>query len=103
MLIGRPVVLIVLLEISSDLLGDFRLFAQFAALAACDQNINSTGKKLTYDYGLYGLVQADDTETIDAFHNTTAATGYVALVHTRKLILLIFRGTITKHDADTDF
>lgn len=90
-------------EISSDLLDDFKLFAQFAALAACDQNINSTGNKLTCDYGLCGLVEADDTETIDAFHNSTAATGYIALDHTRKLILLTFRGTITKHDGDTDF
>jgi hypothetical protein len=65
-------------EISSDLLGDFELFIQFAALSACDQNINSTQHKLSCDYGTCGLVADDDTEIIDAFHSTTGPTGYIA-------------------------
>ncbi|KAJ5982065.1 hypothetical protein N7451_012165 [Penicillium sp. IBT 35674x] len=75
--------------ISSDLLSNFSLFSQFAALSACDQNINSTGNKLTCDYDLCGLVEADDTETIFTFHNETGPTGYIALDHTKKLIVLI--------------
>ena len=88
--------------ISCDLLDNFTLFSQFAVLTACDQNINATGNKLTCDYGRCGLVEADDTVTIDTFHNETA-TGYIALDHTRKLIVLTFRGTVSENDGNTDF
>jgi hypothetical protein len=90
-------------EISSELLSNFTLFAQFAALSACDQNINATGNKLTCDYDGCGLVEDDDTETIFTFHNATGPTGYIALDHTRKLTVLTFRGTVSKYDGETDF
>ncbi|KAJ5466799.1 hypothetical protein N7475_004551 [Penicillium sp. IBT 31633x] len=88
--------------ISSELLERFTLFSQFATLSACDQNINRTGQSLTCDYGTCGLVEADDTIVISAFHSDTGPTGYIALDHTRKLILLTFRGTVSKSDGDTD-
>jgi hypothetical protein len=90
-------------EVSSDLLSNFTQFSQFAALSACDQNINSTGNKLTCDYNLCALVEADDTETIFTFHNGTGPTGYIALDHTKKLIILAFRGTVSENDGNTDF
>lgn len=91
-----------LTEISPDLLGNFKLFSQFAALAACDQNINSTQHKLTCDYGTCGLVAADDTENIHAFHSSSGPTGYIALDHTRQLIVLTFRTSVSENDLAID-
>ncbi|KAJ5688445.1 hypothetical protein N7536_011064 [Penicillium majusculum] len=88
--------------ISSELLERFTLFSQFATLSACDQNINHTGQSLTCDYGTCGLVAADNTTVINAFHSDNGPTGYIALDHTRQLIVLTFRGTVSKSDGDTD-
>ncbi|KAJ5344756.1 hypothetical protein N7452_002760 [Penicillium brevicompactum] len=89
-------------EISSDLLSNFELFSQFAALSACDQNINSTQHKLTCDYGTCGLVEADDTENIYVFHSSSGPTGYIALDHTKKLIVLTFRTSVSTNDLAVD-
>ncbi|CAG8384717.1 unnamed protein product [Penicillium salamii] len=89
-------------EISSTLLHDFELFSQYAALAACDQNINSTHNKLTCDKNTCGLVEADDTETIYVFHSTSGPTGYIALDHTKKLIVLTFRTSVSLNDLAID-
>ncbi|KAJ6190055.1 hypothetical protein N7519_000076 [Penicillium mononematosum] len=88
--------------ISSELLERFTLFSQFAALSACDQNINHTGQTLTCDYGACPLVAADNTTVINTFHIDHGPTGYIALDHTRELIVLAFRGTVSKSDGDTD-
>ncbi|CAG8037823.1 unnamed protein product [Penicillium salamii] len=90
-------------EISTELLDDFRLYAQFAALAACDQNINGTRGELSCDQGPCDLVQAHDNEIIDSYHSSENATGYIAFDHTKKLIIVTFRGTISDFDAHTDF
>ncbi|KAJ5129151.1 uncharacterized protein N7515_005190 [Penicillium bovifimosum] len=90
-------------EISSELLERFTLFSQFAAVSACDQNINHTGQSVTCDFGNCEFVEADNTTVIDIFHSTTGPTGYIALDHTRQLIVLAFRGTISKHDSEIDF
>lgn len=82
---------------------DFSLHAQFAFLAACDQNINGTRGELSCDQGPCDLVQAHDTEIIDNYHRTDNATGYIALDHTRKSIIVTFRGTITEADSKADF
>lgn len=89
-------------EISSELLGNFNLFSQFAALSACDQNINSTGHRLTCDLGVCGLVDADDTDIVDVFHSATGATGYIALDRTKKLIVLSFRTSVSENDLSID-
>ncbi|KAF9240105.1 hypothetical protein DTO013E5_8327 [Penicillium roqueforti] len=88
--------------ISTELLERFTLFSQFATLSACDQNINHTGQSLTCDYGNCPLVAADNTTVIDTFHSDHGPTGYIALDHTRKLIVLTFRGTVSKSDGNTD-
>ncbi|CAI7639682.1 unnamed protein product [Penicillium glandicola] len=88
--------------ISSELLERFTLFSQFATLSACDQNINHTGQSLTCDYGTCPLVAADNTTVINAFHSDQGPTGYIALDHTRQLIVLTFRGTVSKNDGNTD-
>jgi hypothetical protein len=89
-------------EISADLLQEFTRFAQFAALAACDQNINATGKRLTCDHPLCGLVDADKTKIIDILQNPTSPKGYIALDHTKKLIVLAFRTSVSQQDSDVD-
>ncbi|KAJ5159269.1 uncharacterized protein N7500_008920 [Penicillium coprophilum] len=88
--------------ITTELLERFTLFSQFASLSACDQNINQTGQRLTCDYGTCGLVEADNTTVINTFHSVNGPTGYIALDHTRELILLTFRGTVSESDGNTD-
>ncbi|CAG8253231.1 unnamed protein product [Penicillium salamii] len=90
-------------EISSELFDKFKLFAQLATITNCDQNINRTGYPLTCDQGPCDLVQADDTEIVNTYHHKTGGTGYIALDHTRKLIIVTFRGTITFPDLYQDF
>ncbi|KXG51709.1 Lipase, class 3 [Penicillium griseofulvum] len=88
--------------ISTELLEQFNLFSQFASISACDQNINHTGQSLTCDYGNCRLVQADNTTVIDTFHSDHGPTGYIALDHTREMILLTFRGSVSRSDGKTD-
>ena len=88
--------------ISTELLEKFTLFSQFASLSTCDQNINHTGQSLTCDYGTCPLITTDNTRVINTFHSDHGPTGYIALDHTRELIVLAFRGTISKGDGDTD-
>ncbi|KAJ5799084.1 uncharacterized protein N7518_001152 [Penicillium psychrosexuale] len=88
--------------ISTELLERFTLFSQFATLSACDQNINHTGQSLTCDYGNCPLVAADNTTVIHTFYSDHGPTGYIALDHTRELIVLTFRGTVSKSDGHTD-
>lgn len=58
--------------------------------------------KLSCDYGTCGLVAADDTETIDAFHSDSGPTGYIALDHTKKLIVIAYRTSASTNDARVD-
>ncbi|OQE06576.1 hypothetical protein PENVUL_c017G00291 [Penicillium vulpinum] len=88
--------------IPTELLERFTLFSQFASLSACDQNINHTGQSLTCDYGTCELVAADNTTVVSTFHSDNGPTGYIALDHTRQLILLTFRGTVSESDGNTD-
>ncbi|CAG8075750.1 unnamed protein product [Penicillium olsonii] len=89
-------------EISSNLLQQFELFSQYAAVAACDQNINSTHNKLTCDKNTCGRVEADDTETIYVFNSTSGPAGYIALDHTKKLLVLTFRTSVSVKDLAID-
>ncbi|KAJ5437161.1 Lipase class 3 [Penicillium cf. griseofulvum] len=88
--------------ISTELLEQFNLFSQFASLSYCDQNINHTGQSLTCEYGNCRLVEADNTTVINTFHSEHGPTGYIALDHTRELILLAFRGTVSISDGNTN-
>lgn len=47
-------------------------------------------------------MQKDDTVIIDSFHNSENATGYIALDNTRQLIVVAFRGTVSKGDQIAD-
>ncbi|KAJ5981983.1 hypothetical protein N7451_012083 [Penicillium sp. IBT 35674x] len=56
--------------------------------------------------GITALASPDQLahrETIFTFHNETGPTGYIALDHTKKLIVLVFRGTVSENDGDIDF
>lgn len=88
-------------EISSNLLDRFTLFSQFASVAACEQNINATGQKLTCDFDACGLVEAEDTVVTHTFRSN-GPTGYIALDHTQKQIILAFRKTVSGDDGITD-
>ncbi|KAJ5894177.1 Lipase class 3 [Penicillium taxi] len=92
--------------IPPSLLDDFNLFAQYAALAGCDQNNNKTrdGKPLVCDpgFGLCDLVSHNNTNITMSFHSKTGPTGYVALNHDQKRIILSFRGSVSRSDWKTD-
>lgn len=45
---------------------------------------------------------ADNTTVINTFHSDKGPTGYIALDHTRQLIVLTFRGTVSKSDGNAD-
>lgn len=56
------------LDVSSSLLNNLDLFAQYSAAAYCDENLNSTGTKLTCSVGNCPLVEAASTQSLDEFN-----------------------------------
>lgn len=54
-------------DISSTVLDNIDLFAQYSAAAYCSSNIESTGTTLTCDVGNCPLVEAAGATTIDEF------------------------------------
>ncbi|KAL4861429.1 hypothetical protein BDV12DRAFT_191089 [Aspergillus spectabilis] len=91
-------------DITQDLLDRLHLFSQYAAVAGCDQNNNSTGSPLSCEYEC-SLVRGTNTTTLIEFQNESIVdtTGYIALDHTRALIILAFRGNVTKPNWKADF
>ncbi|KAF2840229.1 alpha/beta-hydrolase [Patellaria atrata CBS 101060] len=80
---------------------------QYAAAGYCPGNNNSPGTKLTCTSGVCPLVEAANTNTVIEFQNSlvTDVTGYVALDHTNKLVVVSFRGTqsVRNYLADAMF
>ncbi|KAB8274785.1 Alpha/Beta hydrolase protein [Aspergillus minisclerotigenes] len=83
-------------DVSSSLLNNLDLFAQYSAAAYCDENLNSTGTKLTCSVGNCPLVEAASTQTLDEFNESSSygnPAGYLAADETNKLLVLSFRGS----------
>ncbi|EHA28261.1 lipase [Aspergillus niger ATCC 1015] len=95
-------------DISSTVLDNIDLFAQYSAAAYCSSNIESTGTTLTCDVGNCPLVEAAGATTIDEFDDTSSygdPTGFIAVDPTNELIVLSFRGSsdLSNWIADLDF
>ncbi|OKL61425.1 hypothetical protein UA08_03144 [Talaromyces atroroseus] len=94
--------------ISTSVLDEIDLFAQFSAAAYCSANLNTTGTALACDVGNCPLVEASDTTILYNFDDTNSfgdTTGYIAVDTTHKLIILSFRGSsdLSNWIADIDF
>ncbi|KAJ4413210.1 hypothetical protein N0V91_000184 [Didymella pomorum] len=70
--------------------------SQYASATYCSSNFNSPGTPITCDGGNCPLVEAADDETVLEYSKTetlTDVTGFLALDHTNKLIVISFRGS----------
>lgn len=96
--------------IPNDQLSSFKLMRQYAAAAYCASNYDSTVGQITCAAGNCPQVESADSATVLEFNRketSTDVTGYVAVDHTNKLIVVAFRGSssidawITNFDFDT--
>lgn len=55
------------IAVSSDILQQLELFAQYSAASYCERNINSAGDKLTCKAGNCAIVQEAETTTLYEF------------------------------------
>ncbi|BCR89853.1 lipase family protein [Aspergillus chevalieri] len=81
--------------VSSDILQQLELFAQYSAASYCERNINSAGDKLTCKAGNCAIVQEAETTTLYEFENENDVAGYLAADTTNNLLVLSFRGSRT--------
>ncbi|RAR00724.1 lipase precursor [Stemphylium lycopersici] len=87
--------------ISSHLYKDFKLMSQYASAAYCSNNYNSPGDQIECSTGNCPLVQDADSKTVLEYNReetSTDVTGYVAIDHTNRLVVVAFRGS---HTIDT--
>lgn len=82
--------------ITTSLLDDMNLFAQYSAAAYCSANLDGVGSALECSVGNCPLVEAASTKILYDFNESSSfgdATGYIAVDNTNKLIILAFRGS----------
>ncbi|KAH7402534.1 Alpha/Beta hydrolase protein [Pyrenochaeta sp. MPI-SDFR-AT-0127] len=82
--------------IGADLLSRFKLMQQYASAAYCANNYNSPGNQVECASGNCPLVQEADSTTLIEYsreETSTDVTGFVAVDHTNKLIVVSFRGS----------
>jgi len=91
--------------IAPNLLGNFKLMEQYASAAYCSNNYDSTGDQIECSTGNCPLVQDADSTTVIEYSRENAmtdVTGFVAVDHTNKLVVVSFRGTHTIEDWRTN-
>ncbi|CAG7915589.1 unnamed protein product [Penicillium olsonii] len=82
--------------VSSDVLGQLKLFAEYSAASYCTNNINSTGDALSCDIGNCASVQSAETTTLWEFDRVCSygnVAGFFAVDKTNELLVLSFRGS----------
>ncbi|KAH8710197.1 Alpha/Beta hydrolase protein [Phaeosphaeriaceae sp. PMI808] len=92
--------------IQADQLSTFKLMQQYAVAAYCAANYNSPGDQISCPSGGCPLVEkADSATTIEYSREETATdvTGYVAVDHTNKMIVVAFRGSTSIDAWRTNF
>ncbi|KAJ5104330.1 hypothetical protein NUU61_001677 [Penicillium alfredii] len=95
-------------DVSTDVLDQLTLFAQYAAASYCSNNLNSTGTPLLCAAGNCPSVQSAQTSTLHEFDHSTKfgdVAGFLAADKTNKLLVLSFRGsrTLSTWIANLDF
>ncbi|KAH5999947.1 hypothetical protein HBI83_221260 [Parastagonospora nodorum] len=84
--------------IKADQLSTFKLMGQYAAAAYCANNFVSSGSQMSCPGGDCPQVEAADAATVTAYSRldtSTDVTGYIAVDHTNKLVVVSFRGSLT--------
>ncbi|KAL6712673.1 hypothetical protein ACN47E_000550 [Coniothyrium glycines] len=82
--------------IASDLLTKFKLMEQYASAAYCSNNGDSVGDRISCASGNCPDVQNADSSSVAEYsrvETSTDVTGFVAVDHTNKLIVVSFRGS----------
>ncbi|KAJ4340226.1 hypothetical protein N0V95_007546 [Ascochyta clinopodiicola] len=72
--------------------------SQYASAAYCSSNFNSSGDQIQCESGNCPLVEQADSATVLEYSKTetsTDVTGFVAIDHTNKAIILSFRGSLS--------
>ncbi|PLN85474.1 alpha/beta-hydrolase [Aspergillus taichungensis] len=83
-------------DVSLESLKEFTLFAEYAAAAYCDENLESPGTKVRCQKGNCPTVEKADTETLIEFHGRYEfgdVAGFLAADATNNRLVLSFRGT----------
>ncbi|KAE8153798.1 Alpha/Beta hydrolase protein [Aspergillus avenaceus] len=83
-------------DVSSEVLDNLNLFAQYSAAAYCLENLNSTGTAVSCSVGNCPLVEAASTKTLDEFNESASyggVSGFLAADETNKVLVLSFRGS----------
>ncbi|KAF1842365.1 alpha/beta-hydrolase [Cucurbitaria berberidis CBS 394.84] len=105
-LTGNAAPLIQKRGIGADLLARFKLMEQYASAAYCANNYNSPGDQVECASGNCPLVQDADSATVAEYsreETATDVTGFVAVDHTNKLIIVSFRGSTSIDAWRTNF
>ncbi|CAI7615285.1 unnamed protein product [Penicillium manginii] len=82
--------------VSSGVLDQLTLFAEYAAASYCSNNINSTGDLLTCAEGNCPTVQSSGATSLYEFEESTEwgdVAGFLSADDTNKLLVLSFRGS----------
>ncbi|KAK1827862.1 putative lipase protein, partial [Podospora conica] len=84
-------------------LNDFRLFAQYSAAAFCN-DANAPGQKIACAKDFCPLVEVQNTTTITSFSGPiTDIRGFIAADHTKRAIIVSFRGSVSVRNWIVDF
>ena len=91
--------------VSQGILNDLRLYAQYSTAAYCPGNNDSPGNRITCPNGDCPEVEAVNAKTMIEFQNTRLAddTGFLAVDHVHRVIVLAFRGSSSTANWNTDF
>ncbi|KAF9699096.1 hypothetical protein EKO04_003098 [Ascochyta lentis] len=92
--------------IDTSLLQTFRLMSQYASAAYCSNNFNSPGDQIQCGSGNCPLVEQADSATVLEYSKTetlTDVTGFVAINHTNRAIIISFRGSQSIDNWLTNF
>ncbi|KAM7198107.1 Alpha/Beta hydrolase fold [Naviculisporaceae sp. PSN 640] len=84
-------------------LDEFKFFAQYAGATYCN-SYNEPGSKIVCTDGVCPDVEANNVTTVASFGGPiTDQRGFVAVDHTKKLIVVSLRGTVSVRNWITDF
>ncbi|KAI9836215.1 MAG: hypothetical protein M1819_001552 [Sarea resinae] len=91
--------------ISEELLGNFKLYAQYAAAAYCVGNNDSPFSQVLCSSGNCPLVEAANANTTEEFQDTAIAdtTGFIAVDPSNEVIVVAFRGSAQIKNWIMDF
>ena len=90
--------------VSDEILYNFQLLSQYAAAAYCEENNNSTGTPVTCRTGACAMVEVANATSYLEFEDSKMYdnTGYIAIDHFHRLVVLSFRGSVSKANWKID-